>query len=528
MSHLVSKVPFRAPGAGTEGSLLARTETVAIVGTEAHLVQVETQTGSGIPKLWIVGLPTRPVREAEQRVRAAIESSKLNWPGGRLTVNLAPGGLPKEGSHFDLAIALGLLMSDRQVAVPPLEGLVVLGELALDGSVRPIRGVLAAAMAARKQGRRGIVCPTLNAPEAALVDGIDVVPVRTLQECRLYASGDWLPPPVPAAERPSPHAPEDMAEVRGQEDAKQAAEIAAAGSHNLLLHGSPGSGKTMLARRVPGLLPEMSTEESLEVTRIHSVAGLLGENAGLITQRPFRIPHHHVSLAGLIGGGPGLARPGEISLAHNGSLFLDELTLYRREVLESLRAPLEDGVVRIARSGGTVSFPCRFSLIAAMNPCPCGYNGDAKRRCRCNDRQIELYRARFSGPLIDRFDLQVPMPRLTKNELLGAPSGESTARIRERVSAARRIQAERYGSELITNATAPRPLLVKSARLSPRARSDIGDAIDAGQLTGRGVDRVLRVARTLADLAQRDEIPDECVAQALLLRFSELTEGVAA
>jgi magnesium chelatase family protein len=327
-------------------------------------------------------------------------------------------------------------------------------------------------------------------------------------------------------ERPPVETAEDMTDVRGQEPAKRALELAAAGGHNLLLVGPPGSGKTMLARRLLGILPPMSRDESLDVTRVHSVAGLLGERGALVRLRPFRSPHHNISLAGLIGGGAGLARPGEISLAHHGVLFLDELTLYRAEVLDALRAPLEEGVVRIARSGGAISYPCRFSLVAAMNPCACGFTGDKRRPCRCSERRLEMYRSKLSGPLLDRFDMQMGMSRLTRAELLAAPGGESSSAVLRRVEQARAVQTDRYGCSSTTNASAARSSLEPSLMLTPSARTILGEAVDGLLLTGRGVDRVLRLARTVADLAGEEQILEEHVGEALSLRVLDGHEGV--
>ena len=509
--------------------MLAKTSSVALVGTEARLVDVEVQTGaSGVPGLSIVGLPTTSVREAAQRVRSALESSGFTWPSRRMVANLAPGALRKEGTHFDLPIALGILENDGPLDEKSSESWVVVGELALDGSIRPVSGVLAAAMACREERRRGVICAAVNAPEAALVTGIEVIAVPSIQDCVAFLKGKWSAPAVRPPTVPATATVDDMSEIRGQAAAKRAAEIAAAGGHNLLLIGPPGSGKTMLARRIPGILPGMDIEESLEVTRIYSVAGMLREHATLITTRPFRSPHHHISNAGLVGGGTGIARPGEVSLAHRGVLFLDELGLYRRDVLESLRAPVEEGIVRIARSGGVISYPCRFTLVAAMNPCQCGFHGDSRKACRCSDRQLELYRSRISGPLLDRFDIQADMSRVSRAEMLSPSSGDSSDVIRARVDVARQLQSVRYGSSSTTNASASKKALDEAVVPSGSAQAILGAAIDALGLSGRGLDRVKRLARTIADLAIAEEVSDEHVAEALSYRSLDAANGWAA
>ncbi len=498
---------------------LATTHSVALVGADAHLVHVELDIGHGVPGFRIVGLPNASVREAEQRIRAALVRSDLEWPNSRKTANLAPGALRKAGTHFDLALAVAVAAADGKLKTEPLKEWVLVGELALDGGLRRVPGVLPAALECSRAAKRGIVCPVENAPEAALVEGIEVVGAASLSECVGFFNGRWTPEEIPPLQRPATAAPPDMRSVRGHPFAKRALEVAAAGGHNLLMVGPPGSGKTMLAERMPGLLPPMSFEESLDVTRIHSVAGLLPPRSALIDQRPFRAPHHHVSLAGLIGGGSGLIRPGELSLAHHGTLFMDELGLFRRDVLDSLRGPLEDNAVRIARSGSVITFPCRVSLIAAMNPCPCGYLGDTKKECRCNEHQIDLYNSKVSGPLLDRMDLQATMSRLSSRELLGASEGESTETIRERVVEARRRQTARYNDPTVTNASVPRAQLDPHVEISSSARCLLGSAIEDRSLTGRGLDRVLRVARTVADLEGEDDLGDTHVTEALHLRL---------
>lgn len=510
--------------------MLAKTLSVALVGAEAHVVEVEVHATQGVPSFTIVGLPAKSVREAEQRTRSALLSSDQRWPPSRTLANLAPASLRKEGTHFDLSIAIGILAADARLDAAELEGWVFVGELGLDGAVRPVRGVLPAAIVAAARGLKGIVCPEANAAEAVVVAGLKVVPVAKLRTCVDFLRGQWQPPPVAVPDRETVRGDndDDLADVRGQQVARAALEVAAAGGHNLVLSGAPGCGKTMLARRLPGILPSMSQREALDVTRIHSVAGLLGERQGLLQRRPFRAPHHNISGAALIGGGPGLARPGEVALANHGVLFMDEMPLFRRDVLESLRAPLEDGMVRIARSAGLVTFPCRFSLVGAMNPCPCGFLGDRSRACRCSEQILRAYRGRVSGPLLDRFDIQVEMMRVTSKDLLREGEGETSEVVRGRVEEARSRQRERYGCASLTNASVSKRMFRTSGAFAPSAFRPLQPFLDSGTLTGRGFDRVARVARTVADLEGSTLVDPGHVMRAFTFRVSDVGAGAAA
>jgi magnesium chelatase family protein len=505
--------------------LLATTTSIALIGADARPVTVEVDVMShGLPGVKVVGMASRSVTEAAQRVRSAIGASKLTWPQRKIVANLAPGALRKDGTHFDLPLALGILVGAEAIPADAIAGWVCIGELALDGKLRPIRGALGAALVARERGARGVVCPTSNAAEAALVEGVEVVPLSSLAQAVAFFSGTSDPDPIPPAAPKPPLRTEDLVDVRGQAAPRRALEIAAAGGHNLLMTGPPGGGKTMLARRLPGILPAMTADEALEVTRIYSIGGHLGEDASLITTPPFRSPHHTTSVAGLIGGGSGLPRPGEAVLAHRGVLFLDELSLFRRDVLEALRGPLEDRVVRLARADGHVTFPCDFSLVGAMNPCPCGHLGDVRKACKCREGSLAAHRARVSGPLLDRFDLVVQVNPLDKDELLGIPDGEPSAVVRQRVERARTLQLARYG-DATTNARAARSEIDASSRLSTPIRARLARAIEDGHLSARGVVRTMRVARTIADLQGSEELTDDHVAQALGYRTELPTIG---
>jgi magnesium chelatase family protein len=484
-------------------------------------VHVEVDVSFGLPVFAMVGLPDTSVRESRDRVRAAIRNSGFEFPPHRITVNLAPADVRKAGSAFDLPIALGILAAQGTLARREIADVVVLGELSLDGGIQPARGVLPIAAAARREGVPFVLLPWANAREAGVVSGLTVLAVASLAEAVAALNDPASVAPLPPAPPPAVFAPQpDLSDVHGQLLARRALEIAAAGGHNLLLVGAPGSGKTMMAQRVGGILPPLTFEESLEVTAVHSVAGLLPTGWGLMTSRPFRAPHHTISGAALVGGGP-QPRPGEITLAHHGVLFLDELLEFHRHVLDGLRQPLEEGRVTIARAGRSAIFPSRFVLIGAMNPCPCGFSGDPRRECRCSAPHVERYRRRLSGPLRDRLDLLVEVPSHPPDELHRAAAGEPSAIVRARVIGGRERQRARYAEAgLRMNAELPASMLAQHCQLDRAASRPLSAAIQRLGLTARGYDRVRKVARTIADLAGEDRIDAEHVAEALQFRLS--------
>lgn len=503
--------------------MITKINSVGLTGIDGFCIRVETDISNGIPAWDVVGIPDMAVKESKERIKSALKNSGLMIPGKKILVNLAPADIRKEGTCLDLPIAIGILTASEQLIIENIESTFFLGELSLDGCLRDIRGALPMAITAYQNGAKRIFLPKQNAKEAAVVDGLEVYGVDSIIDIIGHFTGENLISPTMVDTDGLFSAALDTAldfsDVKGQDSAKRALEIAAAGSHNILMIGPPGSGKTMLAQRIPSILPSMTFDEALDVTKVHSIAGHLPKGLPMVVNRPFRSPHHTVSAVGLTGGGTGVPKPGEISLAHHGILFLDELPEFRKDALEVMRQTLEDGTVTITRAGGTFSYPCNIMLVASMNPCPCGYYGDKKHDCSCTPQRIQKYLAKVSGPLLDRIDLHIEVPAVDYEDLGRRSTAEKSAEIKKRVDKAREIQTKRYrGTGIYSNSRLTAAMIDEYCVLDDESRDLLKGAFEALGLSARAHSRILKVSRTIADLGGREKIAKQDIAEAIRYR----------